>query len=559
MRKYYHNDFVKINNKKKIILECILINQFGGKSKWKTLVHNGVLFPPEYKPHNKPLKCNIDDSIEYVNLSENAEEAAMMYAKYITTDYINNKTFNKNFWNDWKKMLGENSKIKSLEQCDFTEYNQILVNEKEQRKTKGVENEVEIEKFKTAIVDDKIQPVGNFRIEPPGIFIGRGDNPKIGKIKRRIYPEDIIINVSKGVEVPVPEFLKEKGHKWKKIIHDHSVEWLASWKDDITNKTKYVLLGSHSDIKASSDQQKFDLARKLKKKIKLIEEKNEKNLLSNDKKTRETAVALYFIDKLALRVGNEKGSDETDTVGVTSLRVEHIKLMENNKITLDFLGKDSVRYYNTITIDPLVYTNLEEFIKNKSKGDKLFDLINSNDVNKYLQTFMKNLTAKVFRTYNASKTFQKELRKINKKYENIEENNKNKTMIMDEYSKANAKVAILCNHQKNIGKSFKNQLEKINQKIKKTKAELKKAIKSKTKNSDKITRLKNKLTILKSKKELKCQLKNISLGTSKANYIDPRITVAFMKLHNLPLDKIFSKALQQKFEWAFNVDKDFKF
>ena len=29
------------------------------------------------------------------------------------------------------------------------------------------------------------------------------------------------------------------------------------------------------------------------------------------------------------------------------------------------------------------------------------------------------------------------------------------------------------------------------------------------------------------------QLKNISLGTSKANYIDPRITVAFLKLHNI--------------------------
>ncbi len=37
------------------------------------------------------------------------------------------------------------------------------------------------------------------------------------------------------------------------------------------------------------------------------------------------AVAMYFIDKLALRAGNEKDSDETaDTVGCCSLRVEHI-------------------------------------------------------------------------------------------------------------------------------------------------------------------------------------------------------------------------------------------
>ena len=37
--------------------------------------------------------------------------------------------------------------------------------------------------------------VGNFRIEPPGIFLGRGCHPKAGKIKRRIYPEDITLNI----------------------------------------------------------------------------------------------------------------------------------------------------------------------------------------------------------------------------------------------------------------------------------------------------------------------------------------------------------------------------
>ena len=37
------------------------------------------------------------------------------------------------------------------------------------------------------------------------------------------------------------------------------------------------------------------------------------------------ATALYFIDKLALRAGNEKDPDESaDTVGCCSLRVEHI-------------------------------------------------------------------------------------------------------------------------------------------------------------------------------------------------------------------------------------------
>ena len=33
-------------------------------------------------------------------------------------------------------------------------------------------------------VDGHIQKVGNFRIEPPGLFRGRGDHPKQGKVGR---------------------------------------------------------------------------------------------------------------------------------------------------------------------------------------------------------------------------------------------------------------------------------------------------------------------------------------------------------------------------------------
>ena len=62
-----------------------------------------------------------------------------------------------------------------------------------------------------------------------------------------------------------------------------------------------------------------------------------------------------------------------------------------------------------------------------------------------------------------------------------------------------------------------------------------------------------------SKKELKVELKNISLGTSQSNYIDPRITVAFLKIHDLPVEKVFSTSLRDKFKWAFEVDKEYKF
>ena len=50
-------------------------------------------------------------------------------------------------------------------------------------------------------VDGHKEKVGNFNIEPPGLFRGRGDHPKQGMLKRRVMPEDVIINCSKYVLV----------------------------------------------------------------------------------------------------------------------------------------------------------------------------------------------------------------------------------------------------------------------------------------------------------------------------------------------------------------------
>jgi len=215
-------------------------DKIGGKSKrkWKTFKHNGVIFPPEYKKHNIPVLYNGDSII----LGERAEEYATLYAKYTDTEYIKSSIFKNNFWRDWKQILGKNHKIKSLNNCDFKLIYEHIIEEKEKKKAMDPDKiqkdkekkEKEEEKYKTAIVDGKEQPVGNFRIEPPGIFIGRGCNPKLGMIKERIYPEDIIINI--GRNEPVPKSFN--GHKWGEIIHDFKVEWLASWKDNITGKTK---------------------------------------------------------------------------------------------------------------------------------------------------------------------------------------------------------------------------------------------------------------------------------------------------------------------------------
>ena len=76
------------------------------------------------------------------------------------------------------------------------------------------------------MVDVAVQ-VGNFRVEPPGLFRGRGEHPKMGKLKKRVYPYDITINIGKGEPIPEHPF---PGMKWKEIRHDNTVTWLAYWK-----------------------------------------------------------------------------------------------------------------------------------------------------------------------------------------------------------------------------------------------------------------------------------------------------------------------------------------
>jgi len=527
--------------------------QFGGKEKkdrWTTLEHNGVMFPPEYQPHEIP----IIHKGKKVKLNPEAEEYATFYAKYIGTDYIS-KTFNRNFWGDWKGFVKSHG-IVSLDDVDFSPLVDYLVKQREEKKAKSKEEkerdkkekEKDESKFKYAMVDGQKQSVGNFRVEPPSIFLGRGCHPKLGSIKRRIYPEDIAINIGENDKVPKVHMYTDK--KWGEVVHDHKSIWLASWKDNISGKTKYVWLGDDSKFKAEGDKEKFDKARKLKTKIAQIRKLYGEDLLSSDNAKKQLATALYFIDELALRVGNEKSSDEADTVGVLSLRVEHLDFV-GDMVKLDFLGKDSIRYVKKFKVSDVVYKNLKELVEGKNKKDDVFDLIKSDDMNKYLQNFMTDLTAKVFRTFNASNLFQKELNKISAKFgsENKDgESMDNINLILSEFNKANAKVALLCNHQKKVSKTFNEQIDKISAQIRKLKAK-----------KNKTDKIKNKIKELKAKKELKIEMKSVSLGTSKVNYIDPRITIAFIKKHNIPIDKVFQNVLQNKFKWAMEVDENFKF
>lgn len=258
---------------------------------------------------------------------------------------------------------------------------------------------------------------------------------------------------------------------------------------------------------------------------------------------------------------------------------------------------------------------------------------------------MPGLSAKVFRTYNASHTFQQQLNKLTRKDDSIPDK-------MLSFNRANRDVAVLCNHQRSASKFHAQQMEKIVDKVRalkyqrmklrkqifeldskmkkdkvlgqdesdleeewqikhegdlvvkererltnkfkktneKLKAEgqkplpekeldlspaddLEKRLKKERKTGrvepknnttvDKlltsIEKIDERIKATKIQATDKEENKEIALSTSKMNYIDPRITFAWAKKYDVPTEKVFSKTLVEKFRWAQQVPKNWKF
>jgi len=60
-------------------------------------------------------------------------------------------------------------------------------------------------------------------------------------------------------------------------------------------------------------------------------------------------------------------------------------------------------------------------------------------------------------------------------------------------------------------------------------------------------------------KALKGDSKEVALGTSKINYMDPRITVTWCKKFEVPIEKVFNNALLEKFPWAMAASLEYNF
>uniref|UniRef100_A0A673LYE9 DNA topoisomerase 1 n=1 Tax=Sinocyclocheilus rhinocerous TaxID=307959 RepID=A0A673LYE9_9TELE len=456
-------------------------------SKWRFLEHKGPVCPPPYEPLHIIIMWSTGKAMK---LSPGAEEVATFY----------------NFFKDWRKEMTseEKSKITELKKCDFTEMHEYFKAQSEARKQMSKEE----------------KQVSVFNLTLFGIFIFHSlvRMKPFSTRSKTVMTVSVVLRDSVHPKAP-------PGTRWKEVRHDNKVTWLVSWTENIQGSIKYIMLNPSSRIKGEKDWQKYETARRLKKCVERIRAQYREDWRSKEMRIRQRAVALYFIDKLALRAGNEKDEGETaDTVGCCSLRVEHIRLRpqmdgQDYVVELDFPGKDSIRYYNKVPVEKRIFKNLQLFLENKQGKDDLFDRLTKifwyNRANRAVAVLCNHQRA-------PPKTFEKSMHNLQTKVQ----------VIKITISNLNSGLLAVINKQKPIGITKKKAVQRISEQL-------------------------MKLEVQATDRE---ENKQIALGTSKLNYLDPRISVAWCKKWGVPIEKIYNKTQREKFAWAIDMtDEDFEF
>ncbi len=505
--------------------------------KWKTLHHKGVCFPPRYE--RKGLALLIRGM--HVPLSEFAEEMAWAWAKKKDTPYVKDPVFAANFLRDFLKEMPPELRNSRIEEIDFSEIVRLQEDEKLRNGDPAVKKRLAAKRkedreglkstYGYAWVDGKMYEIQNWMVEPPGLFIGRGNHPLRGRWKPRVEPSKVTLNLSEG-EAPPSE------HPWR-AVHDHESTWLARWEEKLTGVMKYVWLHDSSDIRQQRDRVKYDNAIRLGHHIDRVSRYIYRGMHARDSKQRKLATVAYLIDTLAMRVGDEKDEDEADTVGASTLRAEHVRLGED-RLEFDFLGKDSVRWQKTLPVDSdkVVLENFRRFTNRKRPADLIFDGVSSDQVNRFLRGAMQGLTAKVFRTYHATSTVRSYLRSHSQFLPATHEFEK-----LYHTHRANLEAAVKCNHKRTPPKNWEESLAKKTERLKSAEAQDPKTEKQAEKRQQRLAKLEFEIQLAR-------ETRDYNLNTSLRNYIDPRVYKSWSEHVGFDWTMIYTKSLQRKFQWA---------
>src|SRR5579862_1218202 len=188
------------------------------KNHWTSLSHFGVSFPQRYQ--SDPRTNHITIKGETLAMTPAQEEMAVAWAKKNGTPYVEDPIFQANFLSDFLKLFAEKFKDAKISDITFPALPDKVELTKEQKKALAADRKkkrLELkEKFGYATVDGVRTEIANWVVEPPGLFMGRGQHPMRGRWKPGIQEEDITLNLDSVAEIP--------SGKWK-VIHAPENMW----------------------------------------------------------------------------------------------------------------------------------------------------------------------------------------------------------------------------------------------------------------------------------------------------------------------------------------------
>jgi len=121
--KWWEKDDLEVKNDKK-------------DPKWDYFEHNGVQFPPFYKPH----KVRINHKGQPIALNNQEEELATYWSQTIGTEWENKSIYRTNFSTNFLHLLSKSHpEIKHFDDLDFAPVVKYLEEQKEIKRNRGPE------------------------------------------------------------------------------------------------------------------------------------------------------------------------------------------------------------------------------------------------------------------------------------------------------------------------------------------------------------------------------------------------------------------------------------
>lgn len=186
------------------------------------------------------------------------------------------------------------------------------------------------------------------------------------------------------------------------------------------------------------------------KKYKLVKEFSKnynkiiKNLKFDLKKTHDIRyLALYTLIKTNIRVGNYQYYKTYSHQGLTTLKNKNIKILKNNIVEFDFIGKDAIPQNIKVKFDDCYIDILSKRLKNLRKDDFVFaDELNHPLHSKEFSDILFNFTHEHFyphiiRSYYADSKIEELLKK-----------NKGKKITKKQIEKELLSIALALGHKK---------------------------------------------------------------------------------------------------------------